>query len=745
MKTLYILFIGLLVAGGVMAQGCLPEGIDFTTQSQVDSFQILHPNCTEIAGNVSICGDDITNLNGLDVLISIRGDLMIGFLNWDSVNPFLINLEGLNNINSISGSLLIIGNTSLTSLSGLNGLTFIGEDLNIGVFGYNWGAWSPLGNPELTNITALSNVSAIGGDILILANNNLSSIAGLESLTTVNGDISFVSNSLLSSLSHLENLTYINGSLALTNNSFIDLEGLDNIDSIGNNFSVQGEDSLLNLNSLEDLIYVGGDLNIVGNEQLSSLTGIDNIESESIIQLGIYNNPSLSHCEVQSICDYLLSPNGSVIIYGNASGCNSPIEVSSACGNSTPCLPFGNYYFFSQSDIDSFQSNYPNCYQLNGLVKINGDDIDNLDGLSSVTMVNGALQIRNNPNLNNITGLSNLHIITGLLHIYGSDYLGSLSGLNSLTYIGEKLIIMKANSLHNLTGLEELSYIGGDLSLRHNESLSSLNGLNKLSHIGGNVEIEYNPNLQDFSGCDALSSIGGAMRIHYMDGLASMDGLHNLSLIGGGVNLYANESLSSLEGLANLNYIGGGLYIRSIHNLTNLTGLENLSSIDGNLEIWQNEKLCDISAISNISAYSIGGLRISWNPLLSECAIQNICEYIGYTPSWDINIEDNASGCNSQEEVEEACESVSVSEYMTQQFLSLYPNPSSTQITIELPTTLNKNTVLTICNLNGQELITRQVTEQLTVIDVSGLPKGVYFLKMMDNEGMMKAGRVLVE
>ena len=45
---------------------CLPEGITFTTQEQIDSFQINYPGCTEIEGDVQICGNDITNLNGLN-------------------------------------------------------------------------------------------------------------------------------------------------------------------------------------------------------------------------------------------------------------------------------------------------------------------------------------------------------------------------------------------------------------------------------------------------------------------------------------------------------------------------------------------------------------------------------------------------------------------------------------------------------------------------------------------------------
>jgi len=57
--TLLITFLSLVL----LSQGCLPEGITFTTQAQIDSFPINYPGCTEIEGDVGIVGDDIYNLN----------------------------------------------------------------------------------------------------------------------------------------------------------------------------------------------------------------------------------------------------------------------------------------------------------------------------------------------------------------------------------------------------------------------------------------------------------------------------------------------------------------------------------------------------------------------------------------------------------------------------------------------------------------------------------------------------------
>jgi len=96
--TILLCFLALL-QGTAFAQSCLPDGITFTTQAEIDNFQTNNPNCTEIEGNVMIDGPNITNLNGLNVLTSIGGYLAI----WSTNN--MISLAGLDNVTSIAGGL----------------------------------------------------------------------------------------------------------------------------------------------------------------------------------------------------------------------------------------------------------------------------------------------------------------------------------------------------------------------------------------------------------------------------------------------------------------------------------------------------------------------------------------------------------------------------------------------------------------------------------------------------------------
>jgi len=267
----------------IMPHPCLPEGITFTTQEEIDNFQTNYPYCTEIEGDVEIDGGNITNLNGLNALSNINGDLLIGRVNQPfGGNDNLTNLVGLGTLNSIGGDLWISSNEALTSLTGLENLTSIGGHLIV--------IW----NDKLINLTGLENLSSIEGDVYIgvipmfpspgCGNNSLTSLAGLENLISIGGSLGIYRNDTLTSLSGLVNLTSI-----------------------------------------------GDELEIRGNNALTSLTGLDNIEAGTISHLSIVENQFLSTCQVQSICDYLIVYGGNGEIHDNAPSCNSQQIVEDIC------------------------------------------------------------------------------------------------------------------------------------------------------------------------------------------------------------------------------------------------------------------------------------------------------------------------------------------------------------------------------------------------------------------------------
>jgi len=292
---------------------CLPEGIIFTTQEQIDNFQINYPGCNEIEGYVGISGNDITNLNGLNVLTSIGGFL------WIEENNNLTDLSGLEALTSIGVSLIIIDN-ALTSISNLSSLSTIGDDIFIS------------GNDFLTSLSGLNNLTTIGDSLFIWNNPLLTNLSGLDNLTTINGDLLIIANENLISLSGLDNISVIGGGLELGgNNSLVSLPNLNNLVSIGGSLLIGVNDALASLSGLDNLTSISGDLEIINNEALNSLSGLDNIVASSIGDVNIHDNMSLSICDVESICDYLFNPSGEINIYDNAPGCNSPEEVQDSC------------------------------------------------------------------------------------------------------------------------------------------------------------------------------------------------------------------------------------------------------------------------------------------------------------------------------------------------------------------------------------------------------------------------------
>lgn len=128
---------------------------------------------------------------------------------------------------------------------------------------------------------------------------------------------------------------------------------MENISSVGGEFWIDNNDQLTDLTPFENLIEIGSDLNVLNNATLLNLFGFENIDPGSINNLNIFDNPLLSDCDVQSICDYLLSPNGTVDIHNNATGCNSQGEVELACLTNIVDIGYDSLFTISPNPLES--------------------------------------------------------------------------------------------------------------------------------------------------------------------------------------------------------------------------------------------------------------------------------------------------------------------------------------------------------------------------------------------------------
>ncbi len=331
----YLVLTSVFYLNGLLGQSCLPNGIVFMTQQELNDFATNYQGCTVVSGDVIIIGGALS-LSGLNQITSIEGSLSIinnsslsslaGLENLTSVgerldidnNDALLDLESLNSLMFVGGEVGVSGNNILTSLKGLDNLTAVG-------------GLKVTANASLSNLAGLENVTSIVGGLLIGGNSSLGSLTGLESLTSIIGGLWVLDNAALPDLTGLENLTSMSGELRINNNpALISLAGLENLVSIGLDVRIYDNPILGSLTSLQNATSGARFLVITDNGSLSSLTGLENIDANGIDYLRIYGNPNLSVCGLPNIC-YFLNNGGDYSVYNNALNCNTDIEILASC------------------------------------------------------------------------------------------------------------------------------------------------------------------------------------------------------------------------------------------------------------------------------------------------------------------------------------------------------------------------------------------------------------------------------
>ncbi len=619
MKTriLFILILVLTAFGNLNAQPCHQIGIVFETQTQIDSF--LDTDCTVILNTVEIVDsgvDPITNLDGLSKIQTINGSLNI------KNNNALENLSGLVNLKTIVVDLTIKNNDALENLSGLDKLETIGTFLNIE------------DNDGLLNLSGLEQLNSISGFVQIKNNDALDNLSGLDNLKTIDTYFELTNNPDLRNVLALNKLSSVGGHFQIGSNDTLEyLYGLEKLETIGDYLTVNDNPTLKNLYGLIGLSSIGGALKITNNADLKSLFGIHGIIPNTITELEIINNDKLYLCDVPSICDFLVPGGSPTYISGNAQGCNSVLEVETACVDEY-CFHEG-VTFTTQQQIDDFAANY--CTSIEGDVTISGDDINNLQGLNQIEDIKGNFTIFDNPSLININGLENLSSIGGNFHIEKNDAL--------------------ANFIEPELG--ELESVGGDFYVKSNHSLTSFTGFSILNSIGGNFHIESNFILENFSGLGALTNIGGYFHIEKNAVLENFSGLGALTNIGGYFHIVNNDALENFMGLETLESIGGYFYLKRNHQLVDLTAFkEKFESIEGYLKIDNNILLESLEGINNITGIKSKGsekdLTITRNKKLYECHVNSICVFLGLE-NITTKISGNATGCKSKNQIKDSC------------------------------------------------------------------------------------------
>ncbi len=425
------------------AQNCLPGGITFSTQAEVDAFPANYPGCTHIEGNVTINDGDnsanITNLNGLSNITSIGGDLS-AFLGCDG----LTNLNGLNDLTTIGGRLEIFDCDGLINLNGLNSLTSIGGRMDIHA------------SDALINLSGLDNLLSVGGVCQVHSNDAQTSMDGLGSLTSVGGAFDVYENGLLTNLDGITSLTTIGDGLFIFNNPLL---------------------------------------------ALCNAQGICGYLANPANPASIHDNaPGCdSRVEVETTCANPDCPVNVVL--------TTQAEVDAFAVNYPNCTMMSGNVTINDGDNNAFITNLDGLSNLTSiggnLAVFSGcDGLISLNGLNNLTTIGGRLDIYDCDGLLSLNGLDNLTSVGGRMDIHASDALVNLTGLENLLSVGGVCQLHSNDAMTNFDGLSSLTSVGGDFDIYDNPLLTNLDGISSLTTVGDALAIFLNPLL---SVCDAQS------------------------------------------------------------------------------------------------------------------------------------------------------------------------------------------------------------------------------------------------
>lgn len=314
------------------------EGADgfltFFSNPSLTTFNGLE-NLTKINGRIHIHSNpNINSFEAFENLTSLGDDGVL----WIQDNPLITSLEGFNNLAQL-GTLEILNSPTLTDISALSNLTYLRSRITIA------------GNPALLSLQGLHNVESLGfvtdpsegigstGLLQIWDNDALLNLEGLNSLQEVWSLIWITGNDNLKSFEGLNNFETLGKDIYITENLKLEnLNGLENFNSMGtvdewemnSVFWIGKNPSLQNISSLTALTEINGRILFHENDQLTSLSGIENINPKSIAAVQLYSSQNLSTCNLPNICQFL-SANGDSEINSNNSGCDSAQEILDLC------------------------------------------------------------------------------------------------------------------------------------------------------------------------------------------------------------------------------------------------------------------------------------------------------------------------------------------------------------------------------------------------------------------------------
>lgn len=445
MKQSLLLSFLLYISSFSYGQTCLPEGITFNSQEDINNFALDYPDCSEIEGLVWINGfsEEITDLSPLLGLNKIHGDFKILYL------------------------------TSTTDLSPLFNLDYIGGDFEISF-------------SSATDFT-FGELDSVGGSLLIHDNPNVSNIDGFNKLIRVNERYEIWNNPELKTLGNHDALQHIGLDFKSYNNQSLEaFDGFDNLTAVDRHISIHSNPNLSTFDACGQLKTVGGSLQFNANDKIETLNAFNAVETVGAI-LGFVANQQLYEVRgfdalkyVGSGLDFQDNPN---LIYQNGFG-----QLDTIVKNLN--------YIDNNSLLEI--NGIENLKFVGGSVLfLRNADLQFIRGFDNLNHIEITLGFTDNPQLASITTFTNLRSIEQSLSFYDNPLLENIEGLASLSSLGGKLVVSNNDAMIDLDELSNITRIGDYLLIEENDNLISIDGLKDIDPYSISGTFTYNLRIQN--------------------------------------------------------------------------------------------------------------------------------------------------------------------------------------------------------------------------------------------------------
>ena len=292
---------------GLENMGAIGELLEIINNDALTTLEGLQ-NLNTIGFGITLSGNqtltDITALSGLldpSMHISITNNPNLSVCDIDVVCSFISNLESSQTIsitNNATGCDSVaeveeecapcsIGAIVLSSQAEVNAFVVDSPDCMNVLYGLT------ISGNDIIDLSSLSQLTSIEGNLIINDNPLLTNLNGLENLDSfISGRLIISNNPQLSSLQGLGGFGF--STQIINNDSLINLEGLNDLSDV-DELLIEENDALQNLVGL-DTYTTGLSFVVKNNANISSLEGLENFNS--IIVLSLENNPMLADISI---------------------------------------------------------------------------------------------------------------------------------------------------------------------------------------------------------------------------------------------------------------------------------------------------------------------------------------------------------------------------------------------------------------------------------------------------------------